>query len=94
MEVLSADNVKAYIRSKKFRYEELPVETAMCNYFKGWGKFSNNALGIPPTFVFRMEQGRVHIFISMYHIPDGGHGRKRCREVLARLVLSDPCRIR
>ncbi len=46
MEVLSADNVKAYFRSRKFQNGELPVETAMCDHFKGWGNYSNNALGV------------------------------------------------
>ncbi len=45
-EVLSNNVVKAYIPSKKFKHGQLPRETAMCDNFKGWGNFSNNALGI------------------------------------------------
>ncbi len=46
MEVLSQENVKNYILSLQFRDGQLPVETAMCDNFKGWGNFSNNALSI------------------------------------------------
>ncbi len=46
MEVLSEDNIKNYIRSKKFQGGKLPVETAMCDNFKGCDDFFNNALGI------------------------------------------------
>ncbi len=39
MEVLLADDVQAYISSKKFREGQLPVETTMCDNFKGWRIF-------------------------------------------------------
>ncbi len=62
MEVLSADDVKGYTRSKKFREGQLPVETAMCDNFKGWGNFSNKALGIPSNVCFPHGTGRILYF--------------------------------
>jgi hypothetical protein len=94
MEVLSADEVKAYTRGKKFREGQLPVETAMCDNFKGWGNFSNNALGIPSNVCFPHGTGEIPYFNCKYHIPDDGLGRNCGREVLTRQVLSEPCRIR
>jgi hypothetical protein len=37
-ELLSAQNVVEYIGSAKFRARKLPVETAMCDNFQGFGK--------------------------------------------------------
>ena len=68
MEVLSADNVKAYISSKKFRSGELPVETVMCDNFKGWGNFSNNTLGIPSNVCFPHGTGKIlYIDLNVPH---------------------------
>jgi hypothetical protein len=63
MEVLSADNVKAYISSQKFRNGALSVETAMCHNFKGWGNFSNNVLGIPSNVCFPHGTGMILYFL-------------------------------
>jgi hypothetical protein len=62
MEVLSAEDVQKYVRSKKFRDGQLPVETAMCDNFKGWGNFSNNALGIPSNVCFPHGTGKIPYF--------------------------------
>jgi hypothetical protein len=69
MEVLSADNVKVYISSRKFQNEELPVETAMCDYFKGWGNSPNKALCIPSNVVFHIEQVCSYFFIECTTVP-------------------------
>ena len=45
-ELLSDSNVADYMRSAKFRAGQLPVQTAMCDNFKGWGNFANFSLGI------------------------------------------------
>ena len=68
MEVLSADDVKAYTHSKKFREGQLPVETAMCDNFKGWGNFSHNALGIPSNVCFPHGTGNIpYFYFSVQH---------------------------
>jgi hypothetical protein len=62
MEVLSADDVQAYTCSKKFREGQLPVETTMCDNFKGWDNFSHNALGIPSNVCFLHGTGNFPHF--------------------------------
>ena len=39
LELIRHPQVQAFMRSAWFRNAELPVETAMCDNFKGWGKF-------------------------------------------------------
>ena len=63
-----ADDVEAYTRGKKFREGQLPVETAMCDNFKGWGNFSNNALGIPSNVCFPHGTGEIpYFYFSVPH---------------------------
>jgi hypothetical protein len=63
MEVLSAEDVQKYVRSKKIRDGQLPVETGMCDNFKGWSKFSHNALGIPYNVCFPHGTGKLPYFM-------------------------------
>ncbi len=62
MEILSAEDVQKYTRSKKFQDGQLLLETAMCNNFKGWGIFSHNALGIPSNVCFPHATGKLPYF--------------------------------
>ncbi len=62
MKVLSKDNVMAFILSRKFQNGALLVETAMRNNFKGWGNFSNKALGIPSNVCFPHGTGMMPYF--------------------------------
>ncbi len=46
-ELLRDPEVDKFVRSPEFRDAKLPVDTAMCDNFKGWGNFAENCLGIP-----------------------------------------------
>ena len=46
MQLLEHPAVEGYIISKGLSEGKIPVETAMCDNFKGWGNFSINELGI------------------------------------------------
>jgi hypothetical protein len=68
MEVLLAEGVQKYTSSKKFRDGQLPVETAMCDNFKGWEFFSHNALGIPSNVCFPHGTGKIsYLYFSVQH---------------------------
>ena len=45
MQLLGNAEVQDYLRSDEFREGKVPVETAMCDNFKGWGNFAINELG-------------------------------------------------
>ena len=45
-ELLSNENVAAFMESDKFDEEKRPVQTAMCDNFKGWINFARNSLDV------------------------------------------------
>ena len=53
------------LRSARFSRAELPVETAMCDNFKGWGNFSETALGIESNVCFPHATGKA--FTSIWY---------------------------
>ena len=58
MELIRNPKVQAYMRSARYRNSERPVETAMCDNFKGWGNFSDNALGIESNICLPHATGK------------------------------------
>ena len=46
MELLDDAEVQRYFTSDKFKDGKLPVETAMCDNFKGWGNFALHKFGL------------------------------------------------
>ena len=46
MELLDDADVQRYFKSDEFGEGKVPVHTAMCDNFKGWGNFALNELGI------------------------------------------------
>ena len=46
MELLDDAEVQRYFKSDKFKDGKLPVDTAMCDNFKGWGNFALHELGL------------------------------------------------
>jgi hypothetical protein len=44
--LMSKKYVAEYLRCPVYRKSLIPVHTAMCDHFKGWGNFPINALGI------------------------------------------------
>ena len=42
-EILEDAEVQSYIKSDKFAEAKLPVQTAMCDNFKGWGNFADHS---------------------------------------------------
>jgi hypothetical protein len=63
MEILSHENVQEYKSTKKFADAQLPVLTAMCDNFKGWGNFSFNEFGIHSNVCLPHATGTVPIYI-------------------------------
>ena len=62
LELISHSQIQAYLRSGRFRKQELPVETAMSDNFKGWGNFAENALGIDSGVCFPHATGNAFTF--------------------------------
>ena len=62
MELISHSEIQAFLRSARFHRYELPVETAMCDNFKGWGNFSEEALGIESGVCFPHATGDAFTF--------------------------------
>ena len=60
MELLDDEVVQKYVKSKEFREGKVPVETAMCGNFKGWGNFTINELGIIFNVCHPHDTGKVH----------------------------------
>ena len=60
MELLDDEDVQAYVKRKEFREGKVPVETAMCDNFKGWGNFAINELGIVSNACLLHASGNVH----------------------------------
>ena len=60
MEVLDYVEVQGYLKSDEFGEEKLPVDTAMCDNFKGWGNFAINELGIVSNVCLPHGTGNVH----------------------------------
>ena len=60
MELLDDEEVQIYVKTKEFREGKVPVETAMCDNFKGWGNFSIKELGIVSNVCLPRASGNVH----------------------------------
>ena len=76
MPLLAHPNVVEEMATKAWKEEEkLPVETAMCDNFKGWGNFSINELGIVSNDCLPHGTGKVHYFFYVFFHANGGHCR-------------------
>ena len=62
LELISHSQIQAFLRSARFRKSELPVESSMCDNFKGWGNFSEEALGIESGVCFPHAIGDAFTF--------------------------------
>ena len=60
MQLLGNKEVKYYLKSDDFKSGKVPVETAMCDNFKGWGNFAINELGIVSNVYLPYGTGNVH----------------------------------
>jgi hypothetical protein len=58
-EILEDEEVQSYFKTDKFAESKLPVQTAMCDNFKGWGNFSENELGIVSNVCHPHASGNV-----------------------------------
>ncbi len=62
---LMADvEVSSFIASQKFEESRSPVLAAMCDNFKGWGEFEENALGITSNVCHTHATGNVQVFCT------------------------------
>jgi hypothetical protein len=95
MQLLGDGNVVAEMAKKTWKEEgKLPVETAMCDNFKGWGNFSEEELGIVSNVCFPHGTGNVHYFLYVYCHADGGHGRYCGTQLFAGPSISVPSSVR
>ena len=53
------------MRSHKFEEEKLPVETAMCDNFKGWINFARNSLDVDAILCKPHATGNVYSFLLL-----------------------------
>ena len=60
MQLLGNAEVQDYLGSDGYQAGKVPVETAMCDNFKGWGNFAINELGIVSNFCLPHASGNVH----------------------------------
>ena len=60
MQTLTHEAVEEYLAGITFREGKVPVETAMCDNFKGWGSFLINELGIVSNVCLPHDTGKVH----------------------------------
>ena len=60
MELFCKEDFKEYLESDEFKAGKVPVETAMCDNFKGWGNFSESELGIVSNVCLPHGTGNVH----------------------------------
>ena len=61
MQLLKHEAVEEYVAGTTFREGKVPVETALCDNFKGWGNFSINELGIVSNVCLPAHgTGKVH----------------------------------
>jgi hypothetical protein len=60
--LLQDPEVSAFVKSSQCEDCILPVETAMCDNFKGWGNFSENVLGIKANICHTHATGKVQAF--------------------------------
>ena len=60
MHLLCNAEVQAYLKSDDFEAGKVPVETAMCDNFKGWGNFAESELGIISNVCLPHGTGNVH----------------------------------
>jgi hypothetical protein len=61
-ELLADAEVRKYIETQKFKDCILPVDTAMCDNFVGWGNFAENILGVIANICHTHATGNVHDF--------------------------------
>ena len=60
MELLDDEAAQKYVKSEEFREGKVPVETAMCDNFQGWGNFAESELGIISNVCLPHGTGNVH----------------------------------
>ena len=54
------EDFKEYLESDEFKADKVPVETAMCDNFKGWGNFAESELEITSDVCLPHGTGNVH----------------------------------
>jgi hypothetical protein len=64
-ELLADAEVAAYVKSQKCKECILPVQTAMCDNFKGWGNFAENVLGIKSNVCIAHATGNNQFFCAV-----------------------------
>ena len=62
MELISHKEIQAYLLSKRFRDQQLPVESAMSDNFRGWGNFADSTLGVDSGVCFPHATGNAFTF--------------------------------
>ena len=55
--ILDDADVQRYFKSDEFGEGKVPVHTAMCDNFKGWGNFALNELGITSNVCHQHASG-------------------------------------
>jgi hypothetical protein len=63
-QLLEDSHVSEFVRSPKFGECKLPVQTAMCDNFKGWGNFAEKSLGLTANICHTHATGNVSGFSS------------------------------
>jgi hypothetical protein len=92
-ELLRDPDVIKFMASARFQDQQLPVDTAMCDNFLGWGNFAE-CLGIPTNVCMQHATGKCRSILNLIFHTDSVHDRDRCRQSIASQVLPGHGRIR
>jgi hypothetical protein len=95
-ELLSDGNVKKFVEGNVHPDQKLPVNTAMCDNFVGWGNFCRKILGIEPNVCKPHGTGRdnaSYISLDNESLTSNG-GRDRSIAVHPCQILSESCGLR
>jgi hypothetical protein len=64
-QLLADPDVSKYVNSQKCLDCKIPVETAMCENFKGWRKFAEHVLGITSNICLQHVTSNVKVFCAL-----------------------------
>jgi hypothetical protein len=85
MELISHKEVQAYLLSKRFRDQQLPVESAMSDNFRGWGNFADSTLGVDSGVCFPHATGNAFTFTVHSSLSNFIYFRQQSPQIIIRI---------
>jgi hypothetical protein len=85
MELISHKEIQAYLLSKRFREQQLPVESAMSDNFRGWGNFADSTLGVDSGVCFPHATGNAFTFTVHSSLSNFIYFRQQSPQIIIRI---------